>query len=205
MMEQPVNLFVVGAMKAGTTGFVNVLSRHPDIYVPPIKEPNYFSGNLPRTLYTPSPFFNLGTYFKSRFPQPLHIAKLETGAQHKKLYSLQPETVTYAVDASTSYLHNPVAAKNIYGYNAQAKIIVLTRDPLQRAHSHYLMNRGLGREARSFENVMRAEIAQYKNNTLPWHSCLAMSFYGEAVRRYVSVFGENVKVYIIYAGPSSPS
>ncbi|MBZ0326149.1 MAG: sulfotransferase, partial [Altibacter sp.] len=49
METKKANLFIVGAMRAGTTSFVELLSKHPQIYVSPIKEPNYFVDRLPLT------------------------------------------------------------------------------------------------------------------------------------------------------------
>ena len=40
------NFFVIGAPKAGTTSLYSQLSRHPDIFMSPIKEPNHFCSDL---------------------------------------------------------------------------------------------------------------------------------------------------------------
>ena len=37
------NFFIVGAPKAGTTSLYHYLESHPDIFMSPIKEPNFFS------------------------------------------------------------------------------------------------------------------------------------------------------------------
>ena len=62
------NLFIVGAMKAGTTSFNELLTNHPEIYFSPIKEPNYFINDQPKSIYEPSRFFNIDSYFKNQFP-----------------------------------------------------------------------------------------------------------------------------------------
>ena len=91
--------------------------------------------------------------------------------------------------ASTSYLHSPEAAKRIYNYNPQAKIIVLTRQPLQRAFSHYNMDLGLGLERKTFAAVMRLGNLSYTNKgTLPWYSYLNMSCYQKPIRHYHNIF-----------------
>lgn len=37
------NLFIVGTSKVGTTSLYNYLKNHPEVYLSPIKEPNYFN------------------------------------------------------------------------------------------------------------------------------------------------------------------
>ncbi|MFC7357408.1 sulfotransferase family protein [Jejudonia soesokkakensis] len=187
MEEGKVNLFIVGAMKAGTTSFVEMLSQHPDIYVPPIKEPHYFIEKLPKSLYEPSRFFNLDSYFDKDFPKSLHITKVEKKAHYKKLYSLA-KNEKYCVDASTAYLHAPGVSEAIYNYNPSAKIIILLRDPFKRAYSHYKMDLGLGRTSEKFETLIEKEVKQYEANSLPWNSYLGMSFYDRQVKSFIEKF-----------------
>ena len=44
-MKQP-NFFLVGAPKAGTTSLYAYLDQHPDVYMSPLKEPNFFADEL---------------------------------------------------------------------------------------------------------------------------------------------------------------
>ena len=189
-----VNLFVVGAMKAGTTSFVDILSAHPDIYVPTIKEPNYFVDILPDTIYNPSRFFDLEVYFKEKFPEPLHIAKLTNLIEYKKAYSLSGNE-SYRVDASTVYLHASEAASYIHAYNPKAKIIVILRNPLKRAFSHYNMNLAKGRENKSFSDVITENIAEYHSGSIEPYSYLAMSMYDKAVKKYKDNFQDVLILY----------
>lgn len=193
MNDSKVNLFLVGAMKAGTTKLVDVLKSCPEIYIPPIKEPNYFVTSPPPILYGPSNYFDLDRYFRSKFPEPKHIANLQKSEHYKQLYSLA-KGQKYLLDASTMYLHAPDVAAKIYAYNPQAKIIILTRDPLERTYSHYRMLVGLNREIRSFEKVMDTEIQQLASGELPWYSCINMSMYQRSINEYTSRFKH---VYIL--------
>lgn len=193
MESKKANLYVVGAMKAGTTFFTEILSQHPQVYMSPIKEPHYFINSLPENLYEPSRFFSIENYFAKDFPTPLHIAKVEKLDQYQMLFSLAEETQLYRIEASTAYLHAPESAGLIHEYNPNAKIIILLRDPLKRAFSHYNMDKGLGRVNKDFESIIVDEIAKYKNASLPWNSYLGMSFYKDSVKKYISLF-ENVLV-----------
>lgn len=187
MSERKTNLFVVGAMKAGTTSFVELLSEHPQIYCPPVKEPHYFVDHLPRTLYEPGRFFRLNDYLEKEFPKPLHITKIETEAQYQQIYSLAASE-KYRADTSTAYLHTPESAQHIQEYNPDAKIIILLRDPLRRAFSHYKMDVGKGRVNESFQNLMQQNISEYEAGTLLWSSYLGMSLYSNAIERYQKLF-----------------
>lgn len=189
MNEPRFNLFIVGAMKAGTTSFSRLLSAHPSIYFSPIKEPNYFTRDLPSELYEPSRFFSLEKYFNNNFPNPLHIANVKSPDHYNLLTSLW-EGQDYLMEASTAYLHAPGVAHRIHEYNKEAKIIILKRDPLQRAFSHYRMQVGLLREVKSFEEVMRDELSLYYSGNLPWYSCLGMSLYNNRIDQFKELFDD---------------
>ena len=193
MESRKVNLFVVGAMRAGTTSFMELLSKHPQVYTSPIKEPNYFVDELPKNFYTSSRFFNIDAYFKNDFPAFIHSAKVEEEIHYKKLFSLAQDK-KYLAEGSTAYLHAPECAKKIYNYNQNSTIIILVRNPLQRAFSHYKMDLGLGRVRKSFETVIKKEIILYKENRLPWNSYIGMSSYNKPINNYKKLFN---KVLII--------
>jgi sulfotransferase family protein len=55
------------------------------------------------------------------------------------------------------YLHNPVAAERMGGLLPDARLIVLLRDPVERAYSHYWHERRTGRETLSFAQALAAE------------------------------------------------
>lgn len=188
-LDNRINLFVVGAMKAGTTSFIDLLSQHPEIYTSPVKEPHYFAGQLPPSLYDPGRFFSLDNYLENEFPKPLHMVQVATLDQYKKIFS-KSGTKPYKLDASTAYLHAPETAARIQEYNPNAKIIVLMRDPLQRAFSHFKMDTGKGRVRDSFEMLITKEIEQYEKGQLPWYSYLGMSFYKDPIARYKKLFSE---------------
>ena len=187
MIKKKVNLFVVGAMKAGTTSFMELLNSHQDIFVSPIKEPHYFIKSLPKSLYEPSRFFSIDDYFDTDFPKPIHITKIEKEIHYQKLFSLSKQE-KYLVDGSTAYLSALESASLIYNYNPNAKIIILRRPPLQRAYSHYKMDLGLGRVKNSFDELLQYEIKSYKEGSISWSGYLGMSFYKRSFNRYKNLF-----------------
>ena len=77
------NFFVVGAVKAGTTAFHHLLNQHPEIYMSPIKEPNFFAqSDLEPHLYVDqyrrSVSFNLDKYLQGSMQKTVHIADVKT-------------------------------------------------------------------------------------------------------------------------------
>ncbi len=187
MEDKKVDIFVVGAMKAGTTSFATLLSQHPMIFMSPIKEPHHFADPLPKAFLETSRFFSLENYFKNQYLAPRHSVQVSKEEHYQRLFS-NATAEQYRAEASTAYLHAPEAAERIYNYNPNAKIIILTRNPLKRAFSHYNMDLGVGRERKSFATVMARDLDLYKKGTLPWFSYLNMSCYNTPIRHYQNIF-----------------
>ena len=189
MAKKKANLFVIGAMRAGTTSFMEVLQQRSEIYVSPIKEPHYFVDSLPKQVYNPSRFFSLETYFKNKVLEKLHIAKVENNVQYQQLFSGAQNEI-YRAEGSTCYLTAPEAALKIHRYNPEAKIIIITRSPIVRAFSQYTMNKGLGRTTATFDDVLQKNLQEYKKGTLHWSSYLEMSNYTKNSKRFKNLFSE---------------
>lgn len=104
------SIFIIGGMKSGTTTLYQYLSNHPEVYTTEIKEPCYFSYNYSKGL----------KWYLTQYP-----LKKDTS---KKI----------AIDASPVYLHDSLrSASRIHEFDRNAKIIVLMRDPIERAISHF--------------------------------------------------------------------
>ncbi|MCO5054645.1 sulfotransferase [Thermomonas sp.] len=115
-MKRP-NLFILGAPKCGTTALTNWLSRHPNIFVPYVKEPHYFCEEYRLT------------------------ASLET---YERLFlDADAGTHRYAVDASVWHLFSSTAVENILRYSPEARFVVMVRNPLTMVpsmHGHHRYN-----------------------------------------------------------------
>ena len=107
------NLFIIGAPKCGTTSLASSLFKSSDCFVPKIKEPNFWGQNEINNI-------SINKYQKI----------YQKGIKKKHL-----------VDASTSYFSNPKAISQIYRYNPKALIIIILRDPIERAFSHWKMEK----------------------------------------------------------------
>jgi hypothetical protein len=114
-MRSP-NLFIVGAMKSGSTTLHDYLAEHPEIFMSPDKEPGFF---VPQQ-------------WKNRKPE--EYDRLFAAADREK----------YIGESSTYYSKLPTypgVARRIHQYNADSRIVYIVRDPIQRTISHYLHNR----------------------------------------------------------------
>ena len=126
------SFFIVGAQKAGTTSLYRYLVQHPKVKSALIKEIHYFDLNNNKSL----------TWYKSFFP--LKQEGYITG------------------EASPYYMYHPLAIKRIANYNPDAKIILLLRDPVSRAISHYYHEVRNGREELNIKDAFEAEEARLK-------------------------------------------
>lgn len=180
-------------MKAGTTSFCETIGEHPDIYFAPIKEPNFFVKELPPHIFKESPFFSIDNYFKKEFPAPLHIVHLKNADYYSRLFEFAGNE-KYKAEGSTAYLHAPEVAALIYEYNPEAKIIILIRDGLKRAFSHYKMDVGSGKTINSFEDLLQKDLIEWESGSVNNWNYLGMSIYYENIKRFREYFGENLLV-----------
>jgi hypothetical protein len=75
---------------------------------------------------------------------------------YRAFFPLRRSTLT--LDASPSYLTHPEVAQRAFELIPAARIVVLVRDPAERAWSHYRHRRGKGIETRSFPTVVDEEL-----------------------------------------------
>src|SRR3712207_6354190 len=109
------NFLIIGAMKSGTTALYYYLEQHPEIYMSPVKEPNFFSSQEQEN--AADAVTDIGTY--------QHLFR---GVSGEKAIG----------EASHSYLYEPGAAAEIRRYLPEAKLIAILRNPIDRAYSHFL-------------------------------------------------------------------
>ncbi len=113
-MPFQVSFLIAGAMRCGTTALASFLSRHPEIGMAPQKEVHFFD----------APDFDEGA-------DPEEIAARYQG--HFPRFSDR----LHIGEATPIYLYLPAAIRRIARYNPRMKLIILLRDPVERALSHY--------------------------------------------------------------------
>jgi hypothetical protein len=181
------NFFIVGAAKSGTTSLLQYLRQHPDIFMPAdiaLKEPSYYCD----------------TY------------GVESYAAYLSLFFKDATTQKWIGEASTPYLTSPESARKIYDAVPDARIIILLRNPVDRAYSLWKWMHAYGYEPIGFfEEALEAEFYSRKDNpdfmrkfqkggsTYYWDFLYFHSgLYFDQVKRYVDLFPKKHLAVIIF-------
>jgi hypothetical protein len=123
---------IIGAQKAGTTYLYHLLTQHPSVESATAKEVHYFDVHFGKGL----------DWYRSHFPRP------EWRGGQK----------TMTGEASPYYLFHPHAARRAADAVPHARLIVLLRNPVDRAYSDYQHRYREGREPlKSFPEAIEAE------------------------------------------------
>lgn len=180
-----VDFFVVGAARSGTTSIYNYLSQHPQVFLPNVKECNYFSD---------VESMDQEVYIDPELGKQYHMKIINSNTVYESLFK-NAESEKLKGEVSPSYLWDRSSAKKISEHNKNAKIIISLRNPIYRAYSHYLMHYNTGYEKeKSFEDAIKAEkISIWGGGNL----YLEMGLYYEQVKRYFEFFDpKNIKILI---------
>lgn len=184
------NLFVVGSGKCGTTTIHDSLYQHPDVFMSIPKEPAYFCKDFHEEsdeFHKKQNFF----FFRNR----REYLNLFSSAKSQRVIG----------EASTLYFTSKVAAKKIYEFNPESKIIILIREPvdlLYSIHGEYLLK--FRENIDDFKQALEAEKQRRNWENIPKRiPAPSLLFYSEKVkfsshiRRYLELFGrEQVKIIV---------
>lgn len=150
--------------KSGTTLLAEILKQHPDIFIPQVKEAHFFDCDDNFTLGT-------GWYQSTHFQDS--------------------DNFPYVGDITPSYLYFdyvPERIINILG--PEVKFIIMLRNPVDRAYSHYWMSFNRGYEKLPFERAIAMEQSRLRRGYLEKSrfSYISRGFYSEQIRRYLNFF-----------------
>lgn len=170
------NFFIVGAVKAATTSLYYYLKEVPGVYMPPIKEPSYFSPNTVQGA-------GLLDIIRDR---EQYVDLYRNAAGHHAIG-----------EASPTYLWDPQSPKLIHQAIPNARIIIVLRDPIDRAYSQYLERmKYSGMNLSFYDELMRDGHSDEKMYPIS-KFYVEFGMYSEQVRRYFDEFGiHKVKVII---------
>lgn len=176
------DFLVIGAEKCGTTSLYRHLIRHPRVVHASTKEPHFFDYH-----WEEGP-----VWYRAHFPLTVRrtVARLVGGAELR------------TGEASPDYVFHPHAAARVRELLPQAMLIVLLRNPIDRAFSHYNQQVRKLRETLSFEAAIAAEPARVDEELgrlvadarHPVHahvtrfSYLARGRYAEQLERWLACF-----------------
>ena len=148
MVASRVNFFLIGAPKAGTTLIHARLSRHPEVFLSPLKEPNHFATDIDPTRFSAAFRANvpgdLEGYLADRPLKPRQIGFVQDPEHYSALFEGAEKAQRVVGECSTSYLWSTEAAVNVAATHPDARILVVLRNPVERLHSHWLMARKYG-------------------------------------------------------------
>ncbi|HXH02183.1 MAG TPA: sulfotransferase domain-containing protein [Candidatus Competibacteraceae bacterium] len=173
------DFFIVGAPKCGTSALWQYLRRHPEVFMPDIKELHFFGSDL-----------NSPSFLRDRE----RYLGLFAGAWGKKRRG----------EASVWYLYSERAAREIRQFSPQARIIVMLRNPLEMVHAYHSQRLYNGTEDLfDLKEALRAEADRRLGLRLPHnpHPIVGLYYrqiakYSAQVERYWAVFGPE-RVHII--------
>lgn len=185
-MTKP-NFLIVGAARSGTTALHYYLAQHPDIYMSARKEPNFFAYQ-DGTFDFPYPGdaegkANLLDYSVTDLDSYLELFK---GA----------EDATAVGEASPYYMLSEQAPSRIYQQLPDVKLIMILRDPVDRAYSHFLQAARSGNlDPNNFPYFLKEEES---TNTWGWaRHCVYISQYQTQIKKYLEYFDlERIKFYL---------
>ena len=189
------NFFIVGAAKSGTTSLYAYLNQHPEVYMSPIKEPNYFASDIDPNAIREEvkariKLLNIDEFIKSDMNKTMHRAFINSFDQYIALFRFAKNEKAIG-EASASYLFSKTAASNIFQFDTNAKIIMVLRQPVQRAYSHYLMDQRMALTNLCFEDALTEEKKHPVRNWGATSLYLELGLYSEQVKRYLDLFPPN--------------
>lgn len=152
------------------------LDQHPDVYMPRVKEPHWFSRVEPSS----------------------HLGEFPVTSEAEYCSLFEDWRGERAVgEASPSYLWNAMAPDRIKRSVPDAKIIILLREPMDRAVSHYLMDMNDGIQDRPFLEALQEDYASREKGWGVSHLYVELGLYCDQVSRYLERFGPE-KVLVLF-------
>jgi len=162
------NFMCLGAAKSGTTTLYDILRQHPDIYIPAFKEPHFF--DIPENYKNGIEWYKRN-YFRNA---------------NKKIIA----------DFTPSYFFEKEAPKRIFkNLGRDMKFLVVFRNPVDRAYSHYLHSKRDDHESENFEKSLELEVSRLnkhenQSDYLSYlrHSYVHQGLYAQMINRYLQYF-----------------
>ena len=179
------NFLIIGAQKAGTTSLYHYLEQHPQIYMSPEKEPGFFDfeGEKPnfRGPGDCDTYTQVTTDLKS-------YCSLFQGVSHEIAIG----------EATTWYLYSPKAPQRIKHYIPDIKLIVILRNPVDRAYSAFMHAVRDSRETLTdFAQALDREKERIEKNWEYLWRYQDMGFYSVQLQRYFEQFDRSqIAIYL---------
>jgi hypothetical protein len=186
---------VIGAAKSGTTSLYAHLRSHPDVFMSDVKEPNYFA------FVDHKPSYRGITWRRLKSPP----AVTDTG-EYRRLFDAAT-TETALGEASVIYLYLPWCAGQIRRYLPETRLVVILRNPVERAFSQHQHAVRDGIEPLAdFDAALDAEPQRVRDNWSPIYHYAVRGRYYDQLHRYYDVFEpDRNRVYLYDDYRKNPS
>ncbi|MFN3523814.1 MAG: sulfotransferase domain-containing protein [Phenylobacterium sp.] len=160
-----VEFIIIGVQKGGTTALFDYLSDEPGVALSRTKEVHFFDD------------------------ESVDWAEPDYARYHARF---DPEASGLRGEATPIYVYWPNSLERIAAYNPKARLILMLRDPVERAWSHWRMEFARGAETKPFSWCIRQGRARLLEAE-PWghhreFSYVERGFYGEQVERLFRLF-----------------
>lgn len=189
-----INFFIVGAAKGGTTTVFERLNNRADVYLSPLKEPNYYSEDIDTqsfsTEFKANTKLDLSDYF-TQAPLPVRqIGFVRSESEYAQLFDPAPSESVVIGECSTSYLWSKVAPTNIAKTHPKARILIMLRDPISRLYSHYMMARKYGFTSRPLIDAVKSDMNHPQKGWGSSELFVELGLYTDQIARYKALFPE---------------
>jgi hypothetical protein len=178
------NAIVLGVAKAGTTSLYHYLRQHPQVEVSRIREPKFlfYAGNLQQPV--------------SRTLENFPVRSLR---QYEALYTGE-NPPSARVDISPIYFSRPEQTiLGIRKYVPDAKLMIIYRQPVDRAYSAFLMQVREGYEPlQDFTKALEAEAAGWPSGNRYRRHYLSGSWYADRTRKLLEAFPKDQFRFLLY-------
>lgn len=176
------NFLIVGGARCGTTALYHFLKQHPKISFPKLKEPRYFS-----SLHQNFPHQGPGDY-------SIDKAIIKDYIEYKKLFSNIDNELVGEASPDYLYFYNSTA-EEIYNHLGDIKIIIILRNPVNRAFSAYNHLVRDNREKISFQRALNKEEERMKMNYDFMWFYKDVGLYYNQVKTYRQIFSNVLTVF----------
>lgn len=195
-MNMP-NFIIIGAIKSGTTALYQYLKQHPQVYMSLTKETNFFALEGEKLeFYWPGVQERI-SHDSIKIIQAYRSSMVsDIEAYHAQFLEVSNELAVG--EASPSYLYSPKAAERIRQFIPSAKLIVILRNPVDRAYSNFLHCIRDGLEPHTdFAQALEDEKIRIQSNWWWGFYYLNLGFYYIQLKRYFEIFDRSqIKVYL---------
>jgi Sulfotransferase domain len=168
------NFLCAGVQKSGTTLLAEILRQHPDIFIPETKEAHFFD----------------------------HDERFARGVEwYQSTYFKGSENFLLVGDVTPSYLYFEYVPERIAAIlGREVKFIIMLRNPVDRAYSHYWMSFKRGYERLPFERAIAMEHARLRRGYFERSrfSYISRGFYSEQIKKYLTFFPASNMKFLLF-------